>query len=95
MCLAVPGKLVQVKEIDDSATGRVGTVDFNGSNVEVSLAMVPESGVGDYLLVHAGYALQVLDEDEARETWDYLSEAGIEVSPSTDRTDESLDLENG
>jgi hydrogenase expression/formation protein HypC len=94
MCLAVPGKLVQVNKIDESATGLVGIVDFNGSKVEVSLAMVPEAGVGDYLLVHAGYALQVLDEQEAHETWEYLAEAGLEVFPSSDIEGDLTSLEN-
>ena len=73
MCLAVPGKIVDVATDEaDPVTGHVGTVDFQGSRVEVSLAMTPEAGVGDWVLVHAGFAITMLAESEARETWEYL-----------------------
>lgn len=78
MCLAVPGKIIAVKQAEpDSPTGAVATVDFQGSRLEVGLAFVPEAKVGDWVLVHAGYALNVLDEHEAAETWKYLAEAGL------------------
>ena len=78
MCLAVPGKLVAVKQsADGDACGALGTVDFQGSRVEVSLAFTPEAREGDWVLVHAGFALQLLDEQAARETWQYLEEADI------------------
>jgi len=77
MCIAVPGKVVSVKQnSDDPVTGRVATVDFNGSQFDVGLAMTPEVAEGDWVLVHAGYAITVLDEQAARETWEYLQEAG-------------------
>lgn len=80
MCLAVPGKIVDVKAADElSAGGQRATVDFQGSQVEISLAMTPEAQVGSWVLVHAGFALNVLDEQEAAETWDYLKEAGVDV----------------
>ena len=76
MCLAVPGKVVAVREPDaGDVTGKTGTVDFQGSRLEVGLVFVPEAQEGDWVLVHAGFALQVLDEQEARETWQYLEEA--------------------
>jgi len=79
MCLAVPGKIVSVtKDPEDPVTGSSGRVDFQGSRVDVSLAMVPEAEIGDWVLVHAGYALTALDEDEAQETWDYLRQAGLD-----------------
>ncbi len=79
MCLAVPGKILTVtKNDDDPLGGLTGTVDFQGSRVEVSLAMIPEAKVGDWVLVHAGFALTVLDEAEAMETWDYLRQAGLD-----------------
>ena len=82
MCLAVPGKILNVREADEtSAMGQIATVDFQGSQLEVSLAMTPEAQVGDYVLVHAGFALNVLDEREAMETWDYLRQAGVSVAP--------------
>jgi len=64
MCLGVPGRITAVE--DDLM--RMGTVDVDGSVLEVCLAYVPEAGVGDHVLVHAGFALAQLDEDEARET---------------------------
>jgi len=75
MCLAVPGKIIAVH--DPLEFYRKGTVDFQGSRVEVSLAMVPEAEMGDWVLVHAGLAITRLEESEARETWKYLEEAGM------------------
>lgn len=73
MCLAVPGKLVEVTDAEDPAIGASGVVDFQGSRVTVNLAFTPEAKLGDWLLVHAGFAISLLDEDEAREVWDLLS----------------------
>jgi hydrogenase expression/formation protein HypC len=75
MCLAVPGKIVALS--DSSGSFRKGTVDFQGSQTEVSLTLVPEAGVGDWVLVHAGFAISQVDEAGARETWQYLEEAGL------------------
>ena len=75
MCLAVPGKIVAVNE--SRKEFRSGTVDFQGSEVKVSLNLVPEAGEGDWVLVHAGYAISTLQEKEALETWQYLKEAGL------------------
>lgn len=72
MCLAVPGKIIEVKPADDSAPGPLATVDFNGSRLEASLAMTPDAGVGDWILVHAGFALTVMDEAEAQRTFESL-----------------------
>jgi len=73
MCLAVPGKVIDIaRDTDDPVTGVIATVDFQGNRVEVSLAITPEAAVGDWVLVHAGYAMTVLDEQSARETWEYL-----------------------
>lgn len=77
MCLAVPGKLIAVQDAPDPPEQRVGTVDFQGSRLDVGLAFTPEAAVGDWLLVHAGFALSVLDAEEARETWAYLAEAAV------------------
>ncbi len=76
MCLAVPGKIIEVRE-GDGPVSRVGTVDFQGTRVEVGLSFTPEACVGDWVLVHAGFALNVLDEAEAAETWKYLHEAEL------------------
>jgi hydrogenase expression/formation protein HypC len=72
MCLAVPGKILSVSEAAEGPLGPTALVDFQGSRIEVSLAMTPEAGPGDWLLVHAGFALTVLDEAEALETWETL-----------------------
>ena len=73
MCLAVPGKILEVNESSEEViTGRIATVDMQGSRIEASLAMTPEAKRGDWVLVHAGFALAVLDEAEARETWETL-----------------------
>lgn len=65
MCLGIPGRITAL--LDDGLL-RMGTVDFAGVRQEVCLAYVPEAGPGDYVLVHAGFAIGRLDEDEARET---------------------------
>jgi len=76
MCLAVPGKIVEVDDRGaEAALSRVGTIDFQGTRIEASLAMTPEAGVGDWVLVHAGFALAVLDEEEARKTYEVFAEA--------------------
>ncbi len=72
MCLAVPGKILSIVDGVDPGIGRVATVDFQGSRIEASLAMVPEAKEQDWILVHAGFALTVLDEEEAKETWETL-----------------------
>ena len=69
MCLAVPGRILSVRESGGGAIGRTATVDFQGSRVEASLAMTPEAAEGDWILVHAGFALTILDEKEALDTY--------------------------
>ncbi len=81
MCLAVPGKIVVIDEADKSdAGGATGTVDYQGSKVAVSLVMTPDARVGDWVLVHAGFALNILDEKDALETWDYLQQMDVGTS---------------
>ena len=72
MCLAVPGKILEMKG-DDPLT-RTGRVSFGGIVKEINLAYVPEAKIGDYVIVHVGFALSVLDEIEARKTLEYLQE---------------------
>ena len=67
MCLAVPGRLVRIE-------GDLGFVEFQGAERRVGLALLPEARVGDYVLVHAGYAIQRMDEAEARENLELLEE---------------------
>lgn len=72
MCLAIPGKIESVSG-DDPLT-RMGKINFGGILKEASLAYVPEAKVGDYVIVHVGFALSRLDEDEARKVFEYLKE---------------------
>lgn len=60
MCLAVPGKIISIEEAD--ATFRNGRVDFAGIIKNVNLSYVPEAKVGDYVVVHVGFALSIVDE---------------------------------
>ncbi len=73
MCLAVPGKIVETWE---AAGFRMGKVDYGGVVKEACLAYVPEAKVGDYAIVHVGFALSVLDEEEALKTLALLREIG-------------------
>lgn len=72
MCLAVPGRLVSI-EGDDPAF-RTGKVNFGGIVKDVNLAYVPGAKINDYVLVHVGFALTVVDEDEAVKVFTYLKE---------------------
>ena len=65
MCLAVPGK---IKSIQDMGGLGIAEVDIHGVRRQVSLDLLPEAEVGQYVLVHAGFAIQVVDEKEAEET---------------------------
>ncbi len=74
MCLGVPGKIVS---IEPNAVGMtMGKVSFGGVAKEVCLAYVPDAQVGDYVIVHAGFALNKLDEAEAMEVFALLKEMG-------------------
>ena len=75
MCLSIPGKLIEiVAELDP--TFRIGKVDFDGIKKEVNLAIVPEAKINDYVLVHVGAAISVIDEKEAKETFDLIKKMG-------------------
>ena len=75
MCLAVPGKIIKIEnQIDDIF--RFAKVSFNGIVKDVNLAMVPEANIGDYVLVHVGSAISVVDEEEAKITMDILKQMG-------------------
>jgi hydrogenase expression/formation protein HypC len=70
MCLAVPGKIESIEGEDP--VFRIGKVNFGGIIKQVNLAYVPEVKIGDYVLVHVGFAISVIDEEEAREVFEYL-----------------------
>jgi hydrogenase expression/formation protein HypC len=74
MCLAVPGRVIEIE--GDDPLLRAGRVDFAGIVKRVNLSYVPEAVVGDYVLVHVGFALSKVDEDEAAQVFSYLREMG-------------------
>jgi hydrogenase expression/formation protein HypC len=81
MCLGIPGRVV---EVGPEGLMRMGKVDFGGVVREVCLAYVPEAQIGDYVIVHVGFAISQLDEDEAQETLKLMAEIGIlEEEPDT------------
>jgi hydrogenase expression/formation protein HypC len=92
MCLAVPGKITSIS--GDDPLLRTGKVDFGGILKDVSLAYVPEAKLGDYVIVHVGFALSRVDEEEAQQVFEYLrqmqelsdleeSKAGVSPAPPT------------
>jgi hydrogenase expression/formation protein HypC len=72
MCLAIPGKITSISGEDPLM--RTGKVDFGGILKEVSLAYVPEAQLGDFVIVHVGFALSRVDEAEAQQVFEYLRE---------------------
>lgn len=74
MCLAVPGRIISIEATDPVL--RTGRVDFGGVVKAVNLAYVPDARVGEYVLVHVGFALSTVDEHEARRVFEYLKEMG-------------------
>jgi len=74
MCLAVPGKIVSIEDTD--SVFRSGRVNFGGIVKQINLAYVPEAGIGDYVLVHVGFAISTIDEAEAQQVFEYLREIG-------------------
>jgi len=78
MCLGIPGKVLEVFERDSLPMGKI---EFSGIAKEACLAYTPEAQVGDYVLIHVGFAISLIDEQEANEIFQYLDEiqaAGME-----------------
>jgi hydrogenase expression/formation protein HypC len=73
MCLAVPGKILDTEQIGES---RLGRVQFGGITRQAYLDLVPEAQVGDYVVVHVGFAISRVDEEEARRTLELLEQMG-------------------
>lgn len=69
MCLGIPGKIIEIHETSGLL---MGTIDFDGVQREACLAYVPEAQVGDYTVIHVGFALHLISEEEAQETLDLL-----------------------
>ncbi|GAP11156.1 hydrogenase maturation protein HypC [Bellilinea caldifistulae] len=83
MCLGIPGKIV---ELYQQAGLRMAKIDFGGVLREACVETLPEAKVGDYAIIHAGFALNLLDEQEALETLQLLRDAGVldeELNPSS------------
>jgi hydrogenase expression/formation protein HypC len=74
MCLAVPGEVLSIEGEDDLF--RSGKIDFGGITKVVNLSYVPEAKVGDYVLVHVGFAISIVDEKEAEKVLEYLHGMG-------------------
>jgi hydrogenase expression/formation protein HypC len=77
MCLGIPGKVVEIHEQDDLPMGKV---EFGGILKDVCLSYTPEAQVGDYVLVHVGFAISRMDEAEARETFELIAQIEEEAS---------------
>ncbi|MEA2008939.1 MAG: HypC/HybG/HupF family hydrogenase formation chaperone [Chloroflexota bacterium] len=88
MCLGVPGKITKIYEIEGL---KMGEVDFSGMTREACLEYVPETEVGDYVLVHVGFALNVLSEEEAQETLALLREVIAFGEAESEDTEEPKD----
>jgi hydrogenase expression/formation protein HypC len=76
MCLAMPGKVVTINK-EGNSLGPTAKVDFGGAIKEISLACLPETQVGDYVIVHVGMALSRLDEEEARKSLELWNELNL------------------
>lgn len=74
MCLAVPGKVISIE--GDDPILRAGKVNFGGIIKQVNLSYVPEAKVNDYVIVHVGFALSIIDEEEAKQVFEYLKTIG-------------------
>jgi hydrogenase expression/formation protein HypC len=74
MCLAIPGKIISIEGTDP--VFRCGKVSFGGVLKNINLAYVPEAKIGDYVLVHVGFAISTIDEAEAQQTFEYLQKMG-------------------
>ena len=85
MCLAVPAKVIEKKDM-------VATVEVEGIRRDISLMLLPEANEGDYILMHAGFAIQVIDEEEAKITTELLKEVLGTNEPASERneTDSSI-----
>jgi len=74
MCLAVPGKILEIEEV---ASSRLGKIQFGGVTREAYLDFVPEASVGDYVIVHVGFAISRVDAEEAQRTYELLEKMGL------------------
>ncbi len=92
MCLAIPGQLI---DIETTATGTFGSVSFDGLKKRCDLSLVPDVQPGDYLIVHAGFALTRLDEDEAHATLAVMAELAASQAKEDAAVDEQGEESDG
>jgi hydrogenase expression/formation protein HypC len=91
MCLAIPGRVIVVDHDTDPEL-RVAMVDFSGITKPISLSLTPEARIGDYVLVHVGFALTVISEEEAQKTLAFLAtiatadELRLELEPTREES---------
>jgi hydrogenase expression/formation protein HypC len=85
MCLAVPGMIL---EVEQQANSRLGTIQFGGITRQAYLDFVPEANVGDYVIVHVGFAISRVDAEEARRTYDILEQMGLLAEEGLQSEDE-------
>ncbi|HNT23326.1 MAG TPA: HypC/HybG/HupF family hydrogenase formation chaperone [Anaerolineales bacterium] len=81
MCLGIPGKIIEIYQINNM---QMGKIDFGGVVREVCLEYVPDAKLGDYALIHVGFALNILSEHEAQETLDLLKQVSMSEEPVDD-----------
>lgn len=84
MCLAIPGKILTIESRFEGLVN-MAKIQFGSITKEASLEMVPQAKIGDYVLVHVGVALSVIDEAEAQKTFEYLAQIG-EIDELIDHT---------
>ena len=89
MCLAVPGKVIEIR---DERNTRMATIDFDGITKDICLAYLPDMEIGDYAIVHVGFAISKVDEASALETLQMFRDLGILEEELGMEPDEVLDL---
>jgi hydrogenase expression/formation protein HypC len=87
MCLGVPGQILEILKTDPVT--RSGRVNFSGIVKEINLAFVPEAKVGDYVVVHVGFAISAIDEEEAQQVFAYLEQMGELEELTADAAEDS------
>lgn len=92
MCLGIPGRITHIETIDGM---RMGQVDFGGIYKQVCLAYVPEAQIGDYTIVHVGFAITRLDEQSAQESLRLFAEMGVLQEELLFAPDAPIDLSEG
>jgi hydrogenase expression/formation protein HypC len=85
MCLGIPGKLIEVHQKDGLSMGKV---DFGGISKDICLEYTPEARIGQYVLVHVGFAISLIDENEAEEIFRYLRE----IDQGNEQRDQELGI---